>query len=477
MLLAATLVGNALLLLLDMYVNGVLGVEAYGLFATIKRVVMFVGFVALLGMENAVIRFVAAAATPGAAVRAVRVAMGGTLAASTAAAAAVIVFAGPLAAYVDPAPETADALRIAAISLPLASVRTVAVAASQGWKAIWPRALVMFIAWPIVQFIGVGLLVQALGFGVIGMVWAYVGAMAVGAGLAVATLLRMRPEAAVADGPGLRALLAFSWPMWAQGVLMAAYTWIDQILLAAIRSPADAGIYGPVVVLGPLFGLGLGALNGQFAPMIAEKHAQGDIDGLRRLYRTATRWAVGLAIPPLVVCFVAPSIVLHVWPEGSDAAIAALRITCVAQLACTAVGGVNYLLIMAGFQRQTLLNGIPAIGLNLVLCFTLVPRLGVTGAAIANGVAMVTANGIGMWQVWRALGIHPFEVGLLKPLIAAVPAGAAVWAIARLPGPPIVIAPLAGIGAIVVFLLAFRLLGLDEDDRSVVLAVRRRVGR
>lgn len=501
LLLPATLVGNLLLLLLDQYVNGVLGTADYGLFGAIKRVLQLVGFAVLLGMENAVIRFVATAATPEAARGAVRHALLGTLAASGIAAGVLIAFAGPFAAWIDSAPAaglsgaSAEALRIGALSLPFAAVRMVAVSASQGWKVVTHRALVMFLAWPLAQFVGIAALAHWLGLGIRGVMIAYVAAMALGAALAVGFLWRLRPEGRPSDqiqlprpaapvavaGVGFVALMGFAWPMWIQGVVMGLYTWLDQVLLASLRSTTEAGIYGPVATLAPLFGVGLGALNGMFAPIIAERRGAGDMVGLQGLYRTVTRWAVALAIPPLVVCAVLPGAVLGLWPNGSVEAIDALRITCAAQLVCTGVGSVNYLLIMAGHQRATLLNGIPAVLLNLGLSFALIPILGVTGAAIANAVATVTANGIGLWQVHAALGIHPFDRAFLRPLIAALPCAAVAWALGQLvAAPPLLTVAIAGPAAGVVFLVALRALGLDADDRLVVDAivakVRRRAG-
>lgn len=478
LLLPATLVGSALLLVLDQYVNGVLDLADYGLFSAIKRVLQLVGFVVLLGMENAVIRFVASAAGPDAARAAVRSAFVGTVGASTAAALLLTAFAAPLAAWVDPSPATVDALRIGAWALPFTAIRLVAVTASQGWKVVTHRALVMFLLWPVAQFIGIALLCGALGLGIRGAMLAYVGALAAGAIVAVALLLRLRRDLlAPAAGVGLGALVAFAWPMWMHGIVMGAYTWLDQILLSAIRSPTDAGIYGPIAQLAPLFGVGLGALNGMFAPIIAERRLAGDTVGLQRLYRTVTRWAVALAVPPLVVCAVVPGAVLGLWPNASMEAVDAMRITCLAQLFCTAVGSVNYLLIMAGHQRATLWNGIPAVVVNLALSFLLMPTLGVTGAALANGAAMMTANGIGLWQVHGALGIHPFDRAFLRPLMAAIPCGVAVWAAGQLGLGAIVTVGIAGVGGGLVFLGALRALGLDADDRVVVDAIVAKVRR
>ncbi|MFZ5479770.1 MAG: polysaccharide biosynthesis C-terminal domain-containing protein [Myxococcota bacterium] len=469
LLLAATLVGNALLLLLDGYVNGVLGLEGYGLYGALKRVLQLAGFAVALGMENAVVRFVATARTPEEADGAVQRAALATVAASVVAAVAIAVVLPRL--Y----PAGVEAARVGALSLPLASIRLVAVSASNGWKDVRPRAVVMFVAWPIAQLVGVGVLAHALGLGVVGVMWAYVGAMAIGAALAVAMLLRARPRVASPAPGSLTALLAFSWPMWVQGMLMAAYTWADQVLLVGIRGPADGGVYGPVATLAPLFGLGLGALNGQLAPMIAERHAAGDVAAMERLYRTVARWAVVFAVPPLAVCVAVPEAVLQLWPNGSAEAATALRVTCAAQLACTAVGSVNYMLIMAGRQRETLINGVPALGLNLALSFALMPRYGVTGAALANGIAMATANGVGCWQVWRALGVHPFDRALLKPILAGVPAAAAATLAIGLPRYLDVVAGAAL--ALVTFGVVLRALGLDADDRGVIDAIARKVRR
>ncbi|MFN7142795.1 MAG: flippase [Myxococcota bacterium] len=478
LLLPATLAGNALLVLLDVYVNGVLGTEDYGLFSAIKRVLQLTGFVVLLGMENAVIRFVATASDGENARGAVRNALAGTLVVSSVAAGVLVVLAGPFAAWVDPSPSTADALRIGALSLPFAAVRMVAVSASQGWKVVTHRAIVMFLAWPILQFVGIAALAHGLGLGVVGVMWAYVGAMALGAALAVAFLVRLRRDVLrPAVGVGFGALMAFAWPMWLQGIVMGAYTWLDQVLLAGIRSATDAGIYGPVATLAPLFGVGLGALNGMFAPIIAERRAAGDDAGLQRLYRTVTRWAVALAVPPLAVCAVLPETVLALWPNGSAEAATALRITCLAQLACTGVGSVNYLLIMAGHQRATLVNGIPAVVVNIGLSVLLMPTLGVTGAALANGAAMVTANGIGLFQVHAALGIHPFDRAFVRPLLAGVPCALVAFAAGWIAGPPVVVVAVAGIAGGIVFLAALRALGLDADDRLVVDAIVAKVRR
>lgn len=476
--LPGTLLGNGLLLGLDMYVNALLPTADYGLFSVVRRLLAILGVVAQLGMENAVIRAVAAG--PADAARgAVRAALRGALIAGGMAAGLLIVLAGPIGGLFDDRPLTRTVLILGALSVPLAGVRLVAVCGSQGRQVVIHRVIVLFLAWPIAQLIGIFALVGIGKTGVEGAMLAYTLSMAVGMGLALGLMHRVAPDWLSPRQPGagdLGSMMRFSWPLWAQSTLGALYGWADQLLLAGLASTTAAGVYGPVAMIAPLFGLGLGSLNQVFAPIIAEKHAKQDMAGLAGLYRLVTRWALVLTLPPVAVAVVDPVAVIGLWPGGQAEAATALRIVALAWLFCTGVGSVNYLLIMAGHQRATLWNGLLAMALNLLLSFLLVPRFGVDGAGMANAAALVTANGVAMAQVWALLRLHPLHRGLLRPLVAAIPALAVMAGIASLnlsPWPAVLAEGIVG-GA--TLLAALALIGFDAEDASLITKVRQKFG-
>jgi O-antigen/teichoic acid export membrane protein len=266
----------------------------------------------------------------------------------------------------------------------------------------------------------------------------------------------------------MSSLLAFAWPGWLQGVGMAAYTWIDHVLLAGLRSVEAAGAYGPVATIAPLFGIGLQALGAPLAPRIAERHAAGDLAGVQAAYRSVTRWALLLALPPVAVCVVVPEAVLGCWPNGSAEAVTALRVTALAQLGCTAVGSVNVLLLMAGRPRAALANALPALALNLALSWWLIPRVGVTGAALANAGAMLTANGMALAQVWTALRVHPFDTGAGRVILAGAAGACAALGVRALGLGPLATTATAGLLAGAGVLGAYALLGATDEDRALV---------
>lgn len=477
-MLLATLIGSAAGLGLDLYVNGLLSLGDYGLYGAWRRLLLFAGLATQAGMENAVIRRVAAGA-PEEADGVVRAALRGTLGLSVIGALALLLAAGPLARGLDPGPQQATTaalvLVIGAMSLPFAAVRLVAVSASQGFGALRHRAVVMFLAWPALQGAGLLLLVHGLGLGVVGAALAYTGAMAGGAALALLQLRRLRPAAVGLGGGGaFLALLAFSWPLWLQSFLGAVYAWADQVLLAGLRDTATAGAYGPVAALLPLFGLGLGALNNSFAPQIARRHADGDHAELAALYRTVTRWALVVTLPPTLVCLVLPEVVLDLWPAGDASAAPALRLVAGANLFGTAVGSVNYLLIMSGRPRASLINGVLAAVVSLGASVLLIPRWGVTGAALANAAATLVSNGVGLAQVWAGLRLHPFHPALLKVAAAGTVAGALLGPLGGVALSPWIVGPAAGALATGAVLGVLGMLGLSPEDRELVERVSQR---
>lgn len=368
---------------------------------------------------------------------------------------------------------------LGAIAVVMSVLRTHGAATAQGAGDLRPRALAMFVAWPLVQGVAVYVACARSGWGVDGAVAAYFLAMAVGA------LVARRPRGLAGPRASLARVLASAWPAWVQGMLMAAYTWVDHVLLAGVRGAEAAGVYGPVAALAPLFGLGLQALSSVGAPMIARQHAAGDAVGLSREFRRVARMSVLVSAPAFAVCGVAPMAVLGLWTGGSAEAVPALRLVAGAQLFATAVGSVNYFLLMTGRQRGVLWNGVPALVASVGLGLALVPALGVTGAALANAAAALLANGIALVQVRRAGGPWPLDLPMVKVLLAVATGAFLAWlsmapaaAIASRVALPFLahllevsaLAAVAGAGTVA----ALVALGMEAEDRELLALVAAR---
>ncbi len=484
-LLPATLAGTVLILGGEMLINGVLTTAEYGVYTTCKRVLQIGFLLAYLGLENAVIRFVSRGEADGVAARSAgawRIAQAWSLSAGVLLGIALWVWAEPIGRFFDPdpAPMLPQALRVLALALPLASIRMLAASASQGLLVMWPKAVILQIAWPLGLIAGVLLFAVGFGQGLDGVLWAYDLSLTLGAGLALATLFRLRPsmlDPRTSGEGSSREILLFAMPLLAYTMVHALYVWLDQLMLARLDGMEAAGIYGPVAILAPLFAVGVTALNGIFAPLIAGLHHQEKHQELGSLYRTVARWSLVLALPLCVGALVVPEAVIGIFPNGRTEAVPALCVLAVAYIPVVTAGGVNYMLMMSGYQRFVLYNGVPAVAVNLGLSAWLIPRWGPTGAACANGAALLFNMALALVQIRWHLGIHPFSRTMLKPLVAILPGGFAGLLVAavlpELPG--LVIVAIVGLVIAAVYGGALRALGLDEDDRVVIRTVQQKL--
>jgi O-antigen/teichoic acid export membrane protein len=113
-----------------------------------------------------------------------------------------------------------------------------------------------------------------------------------------------------------------------------------------------------------------------------------------------------------VLVVFAPTL-LGVFGVGFGAGSTALVITSLAMLVATAVGPVDIVLLMAGRSVWNLFNVAVATVLNLALGIVLVPKIGVTGAAIGLAASLIYNNLAPALQVRRFMRIHPFGRGFL----------------------------------------------------------------
>ena len=93
-----------------------------------------------------------------------------------------------------------------------------------------------------------------------------------------------------------------------------------------------------------------------------------------------------------------------------------------------ATGGVAFVLIMVGLTGLDLLDNMLAAVVLVALAVPLASSDGPTGAAIASAVALAAVNALRLWQVWRKVGIQPFDRAYARLAIPA--AGCALAAVA-----------------------------------------------
>ena len=86
-------------------------------------------------------------------------------------------------------------------------------------------------------------------------------------------------------------------------------------------------------------------------------------------------------------------------------------------LVATGIGPVDMVLLMGGRSFWNLFNVIVALALNIGISLVLIPRIGITGAAIAWAGSILINNIAPLPEVRAFLKVHPFGRGF--PAVAA----------------------------------------------------------
>ncbi len=182
----------------------------------------------------------------------------------------------------------------------------------------------------------------------------------------------------------------------------------DIIMLGWLKSPDDAGIYKVAVHGSTLVIFGLEIVNAIIAPHVAHLYSQGNMMQLQKMITTATRVAVSIALPSVLVFMFGGDIILGwIFGEKFVAGYIPLVILALSQLINAAFGMVGLLLNMTGHERYTVRALWLSAGINVVLNLALIPAFGTVGAAAAAAVSLVVFNVVQYKHVKQKLDINP----------------------------------------------------------------------
>ena len=344
--------------------------------------------------------------------------------ASSVVAGAVLVAAGPLARAVvdDPghAADLAGALRLLAPFLVLSTLSTALLnGASRGLGAMRTYTLYQQVLLPVSRPLLLVVAVLWLGAGLHGalLVWVLpVAVAAAAAGLDVRRRVRdVRRQAADGAAPDDgtardahvgRRFWRLTAPRGVAATFEVLITWADILVVTAIRGPVEAGIYAAASRFVTSGTLAMQAIRLAVAPAVAAAFSRGDRAQAQAVHRMSTVGAVastwpvylGLAVfSPAVLSLVGDRFV-----EGADA----LTVLCLAMLGVVATGNANTVLNMAGKSHWAAVNTGVATAVMLGLDLLLVPSLGMVGAAIGWGAALLTDAALGTVELRRGVGIR-----------------------------------------------------------------------
>lgn len=181
----------------------------------------------------------------------------------------------------------------------------------------------------------------------------------------------------------------------------------DVIILGLLRPNEEIGIYKAVAQVASLVTFGLQAINQTLHPYFAKLHAEGDMRRLQILVTVSSRSIFVLAsVPFFVFLFFGNDVLRILFGNPYAAGSSALIILASGQLFNSFISLAKSLLNMAGHERDTLRVVLFTVVVNVVFNFTLIPFLGIDGAAISTAISLLLGNVLLRNVAKRRLGVE-----------------------------------------------------------------------
>jgi O-antigen/teichoic acid export membrane protein len=337
----------------------------------------------------------------------------------------------------------ADALRALALALPCAALADTLLGMTRGYRDMRPTVVVDKLGRSSGQLIAVLIAVSAGSAALLAPLWAVPYVFSAAAGwYCLRRIWRTQESHTVrqpaasgrpdrAENPAFRAdsgarsagvgvgsatfggFWRFTTPRALATLVQIMLQRIDIVLVAIMRGPAEAAIYTAATRFLVAGQFGNTAIIMAAQPRFAELFAVGDRRGARQVYRVTTAWLIMMAWPLYLLAVIYGPEVLSLFGHSYQAGHMVVIILGLTMLLWAACGQVDTVLVTAGRSGWSLANGLMALIVNVGLDVLLIPRYGITGAAIGWSAAIVVSNLTPLAQLAFRYRLHPFGRGAL----------------------------------------------------------------
>ncbi len=425
---AGMIIGHGLRYVFQVIIARSLGTHLYGLFILGLAVFNVVGMLAECGFASGVVRFVALYRGEGDERRVkgtVLLALKWTALSGSLMTLALAASAHPIAVHFFHKPELSAVLRTLSLGILCSALTAMLVSATKGFKIMTYSALINEVFQPVLRVGLACLAVLALGFGLSGVLGAYLIPLWLSPVLAYYYLLRIFPEVrqkGVSPISEKGRFLDFSLPMLFVQFFGLWATSIDTLILGHFKASQEVGIYSAAQKTALVGNLIFVSFNSIFAPLAADLHNRKELPLLSLYFKTVTKWMLTLSLPIYLILILRADSFLLIFGKEFVRARSSLIVLSLGWIGYSVTNSASSMLAMSGRQKLRVLNMSGLLGLTLLLNLILIPRYGLAGAAFAISISLSLFGLTELGQVYFLLKVHPFRKDFLKPLAAGAAA-------------------------------------------------------
>ncbi|MDQ1256008.1 MAG: hypothetical protein QG656_603, partial [Candidatus Hydrogenedentes bacterium] len=204
-----------------------------------------------------------------------------------------------------------------------------------------------------------------------------------------------------------REWMAMAWPLMLVAGMHILTKKTDILMLGMFAGKTAAGIYGPATRLTDLITFGILAVMSIASPLIAEAHARQKPGELQRILFLASWGIVAFCVPIVAGIVVFGKFLLGIFGPEYVAGYGPLTVLMAGQVVNALTGPCVAALTMTGHQNVTAKILGCVVVVNIVLNAVLIPRFGLMGAAAATSISIALNKTFEMVYVWRLLRVNP----------------------------------------------------------------------
>lgn len=410
---ALTAIGFVLGFIFIFMLSRLYGAGAVGLYGISIAALSILGTLSTFGLNIAAVRFSAEYASKGKwgdlkALYGKMISI--SLALAVTAGALMFALSGPLSAVFLKDPELSLLFKITAVSVPFFALSAINVEALRGLKRLGESETLRSIStafWNILFFL---LLVRAFGFRPGTPVLSFGLAVFVTSLISSYLWMRLLKGKKAPEGPlpSHGKLVSVSGPMFFSTAMHILMSHSDMLILGYFRGAEEAGPYGVAVRVSLIAGYMLSSVSAIAAPKISELYWGKRTAELERVVRFSSKLIFWSSAPLLLALVMFSGPVMEIFGRGFSGGKIALVILALGQFINASTGCVGSFLDMTGGERARRNIVFWAALINISLNIVLVPRMGLTGAAIASAVSLGAGNIWGTLHIKLKYGIETF---------------------------------------------------------------------
>src|SRR6266542_4460385 len=357
-------VSYALSLAFNILVARRLNADRFGAFTIGMSLAVLLAHIAPLGLNQAVVRYVAIYRGQQDEAR-----IRGTIALGL-----VMLLAAPLLAErVFHDPSLTLTIRVLALSVPLTGLGELLLSAMRAYTRVVLPVLIRSFAAPGLRAAAAlaALLAHA---NLVGVAAAYTLVEGVALLMGAAAARHVLPGRAAGSLPPPTAeIVRFSWPMAVNRVLMGSTNNAEVFLLGALAGAGKVALFAAArrftIVANAIF-IAFGTI---FSPMVSDLDAAEQHDHLARLYKAVSRWIFTIGVPVFLVQILFGEALLSTFGKGFGEGRVALTLLACGQLANYASGVSSNVLTMTGRSRANLVFTVAHLVVTVALNLLLIP--------------------------------------------------------------------------------------------------------